>query len=523
MGLLTTVVRSVPPLRQMFFPAFGNSWGMLPGLPDEMDYRSLIGDGSGSNLVEAAVRWMKRSYVQAPLVLREYTAEDDDVGKLIRRHAMLEHLRWPTKNAFAGLPRGYFSGKTLAKGLIASYLVDGNATALKVRSEAGKHVQTWYCPHNWLEPMWSSEPDAPFISHYEYRPDGFGKAIQVRVQDVIHIRDGIDPKNTRKGCSGLKTLLRELYTDEKAARFSAAMLHNLGIPGVVISPEGEGEITEEQANEAKSAYKAKFGGDRIGEPLVMRGATKVHQFGFSPKDLDISSIRDVPEERLAAVFGIPAAVLGFGTGLHQVKVGATMNALRDEAWQNAMIPLLLTFAEELAVQLLPEFEQGEKLERLEVEYDLSRVPVMSEWWQGQADLWTTLSDASMAKRSEVRRRFGLPVTPEDDVYVIRGGPPAEDPRAKPKPKPNDEDPGEGEEGDEADSETDNEPTRPTDRQLPPREAKVAGYVAKGRTNKEIAHALGVTERTVERAISRAMSALGASSRAELASLVTARA
>ncbi|HZB47683.1 MAG TPA: helix-turn-helix transcriptional regulator, partial [Mycobacteriales bacterium] len=55
-----------------------------------------------------------------------------------------------------------------------------------------------------------------------------------------------------------------------------------------------------------------------------------------------------------------------------------------------------------------------------------------------------------------------------------------------------------------------------------REREVAGLVTEGRTNREIAAALFLSEKTVERHLSRIFAKLGVSSRAALAARVTAR-
>jgi DNA-binding NarL/FixJ family response regulator len=56
--------------------------------------------------------------------------------------------------------------------------------------------------------------------------------------------------------------------------------------------------------------------------------------------------------------------------------------------------------------------------------------------------------------------------------------------------------------------------------LSPREREVAELVAEGRTNREIAAKLVLSERTVESHLSRAFGKLGVSSRAAVAQVLT---
>lgn len=523
MGVISDIARALPgPLRTVLFPNQSSSWVM--GLRGEKDWRTVVGNGGGSSLVESAVQWLSKGYTQSPLILRRYESESDDIGTVIRRHPMLELLDMPT--TAPDLPQGHYDGDVLAKAMIASYVVEGDGYALKIRNEFGQLIQLWYSPPGWIDPMWDSD-GRKYIAYYNYRAGGIGDPRPVRVQDVWRIRDGIDPQDTRRGFSPIKKVLRELAVDEYASRFTAALMSNFGMPGVVISPEGAGSITEKQATDAKGAFMSKFGGDKVGEPLVMRGATKVQQFGFSPQDLDLSGLRDVPEERVSSVTNIPAAVLGFGTGMHQVKVGATLETLVDQAWQDAEIPLQRTFARSIRQQILPEFETDVAL--LEVRHDLSRVPVMQNYHKAQVETWTTLGMRGFARRSEVRRRFDLPVTPDDDVYIIQAGvttsadgtsaadngsTPPDGGDASTAPSAAAAAEAELLAQEEADAE-EATPSRGRRGELSAREQTIVAEVARGRPNKAIADSLRVSERTVERAVSAAMAKLGASSRNEL--------
>ena len=422
MGLVADTVRSLakaaPP-----FPGWGSgSWGSwggtwggrLPifrGMPGERDWSKLIGDGSASSIVEACVLWLCRNFPEAPPIVVDSGEAADGIPQIVRGHALPKKLRRPNP---------YYSGTLLLYGLITSFIVDGNGYLLKVRDRLDRVAELWWVPHFMLEPRWS--PDgSDYISYYDYRP--MGQYIQLAPRDVYHLRYGLDPENSRKGRSPLRTLFRELGVDEEASRFSASILHNLGVPGVVIAPDKESKgALDENAREAiKAKFKESFGGDRRGDPIVMSKPTSIVQFGFSPNDMDLGAIRDIPEERVTAVLGIPAAVVGFGTGLQTAKVGATMSELRDQAYENCIIPTQRLVADELSVQMLPDFATPAELERLEVAFDLSKVRVLQEAQGKLADRQSTLARAGIAKRSEARAAVGLPVRPEDDVFIPSPG------------------------------------------------------------------------------------------------------
>jgi HK97 family phage portal protein len=349
-----------------------------------------------------------------------WNVDEDEVRTKRRGHPVTQLLRFPTSSP--DNPGGFYSGTLLWMATIASWVLDGNAYWLKVRSAAGRVVQLWYVPHFMMEPRWPMD-GSMYISHYDYMING--RVEKVLPSEVIHFRNGLDPENPRKGRSPLSAVLREVYSDDEAARFTASLLKNLGIPGVILAPDVQAagsaqfKLSQEAADNIKTKFKETFGGDNRGEPMIMSGPTKVVTFGFSPKDLDLSVLRDIPEERITAAVGLPAAVVGLGAGLAQTKVGATMHELRDQAWQSNLIPTQRIFSEEIQTQLMPDFETD--LIVNEFGFDLSHVKVLQEDQMKLAERWARLVSAGIAKRKEARSAFELPSGPEDDVYLPQPG------------------------------------------------------------------------------------------------------
>ena len=54
----------------------------------------------------------------------------------------------------------------------------------------------------------------------------------------MHFRFGLDPENDRKGRSPLAGVLREVFTDDEAANYTASLLRNMGVPGIIVSRRG---------------------------------------------------------------------------------------------------------------------------------------------------------------------------------------------------------------------------------------------------------------------------------------------
>src|SRR5436190_1968414 len=251
-----------------------------------------------------------------------------------------------------------------------------------------------------------------FIDHYEYTTNV--EVVSVPVSEVVHFRNGLDPRNPRLGMSDLHSVLREVFSDDEASNFAASILRNMGVPGVIISPKN-GTVTAEDAKAAEQVFMQRFGGDRRGQALAMRAATEVHQFAWSPAQLELSSIRDVSEERVCAILGTPAAVVGFGSGLQQTKVGATMRELVQLAWISCIGPMQHAMALDIANQLLPDFEP--KPDEYTTFFDEAQVQALQENEAERARRLNVGVVGGWVKVSEARRAFRLPVAPEDEVYL----------------------------------------------------------------------------------------------------------
>jgi len=378
-----------------------NWWSVL--LPrTRFDYAKEVGDPSHSNIVVASVNWIARTFPEAPVAVIEESA--DGSRQRIPGHEMTRLLETPNL---------FYSGVLLWKATAADCEYTGNSYWLKVRSRAGNVVQLWWAPSFLMEPKWPDD-GLTFISHYEYRPDPLKDPVIIAEQDVVHFRDDIDPSNLRKGRSQLSCLMREIFTDEEAANLTASLMRNMGIPGVVLAPKGPGAAPDETAAEKiKDDFTSKFGGDRRGEPMIMTAPTDITTLSFSPEQLDLKALRRIPEERVSAVIGVPAVVVGLGAGLDR-STFTNFSEAREAAYEGKIIPTQKLRAADLKRQLLPDFD---KRPNLDVEFDLRNVRVL----QPDMDLLFTRMNTAVlggwAMVSDGRRAVGLPVGPEHDVFL----------------------------------------------------------------------------------------------------------
>jgi HK97 family phage portal protein len=376
---------------------FVHHWG------SRHDYSGEVGDGTGSSTVMAPVLWTATTFPEAPPCL--WQKLDTGQEEPVRDHEMLRLLERPNP---------FYTGPILWMATIADYKVNGNGYWIKEWNRAGtRPVRLWFTPSWMIEPRGSETDTSVFVEHYEYTVDG--ELFKLDPRDVVHFRFGLDPVNPRKGFSPLKTVLREVYTDDEAARFTASLLRNMGVPGLIISPDTDSPITESEATEAKRYFNEQFSGDKRGEPIVMTGRTKLEQFGFSPEQLLLRELRRIPEERVTAVLGVPAIVAGLGAGLDR-STFTNMAEAREAAYESGIIPTQRIIAEDIRFQLLPDFEADVHPWRFG--FDLSKVRVLQEDLYRQAQRNDLAYRGGWATRGEARRPMGLPVNAGDDVYQV---------------------------------------------------------------------------------------------------------
>lgn len=371
----------------------------------KFDYRKEVGSGIDSSVVTAPVQWIQRAFPEARL--RVMRPGGDGTRKEVEGHPLPLLIR---------RPNGFYGGSVLWSATVFSYIVAGNAYWLKVRNGAGRVVELWYTPHWTISPMWPAD-GSEFISRYEYKPGGGIVPIPVDPEDVVHFRHGLDPRNPRLGLSPLHGVIREIFTDLEASNFVASLLRNMGVPGVVISPDGGITASADDVNAVKTWFQEAFGGDRRGAPLVMGSATKISQYGFNPQQMDLSVARDVAEERVCASIGIPAAVVGFGAGLQTAKVGATMGELRKLAWTNGIMPMQRDLAATLDGSLLPDFLAAGSAAEDESEFDADGVIALASDFLLRAQAWDIPVRGGWAMVAEGREALGLDVDDSHRIYL----------------------------------------------------------------------------------------------------------
>jgi len=376
------------------------------------DYTRKAGNPLHSSLVMAPLAWLMRNGQQAvPRIRRRGEGDALDTihpGDKANPGAarLLEVL---------DAPNDHYDGATLIAATIADLALNDNAYWLKIRNRLDGVVQLWWAPDAFMEPR-RREDSGNFIDYYAYTVGG--AEMQVAVEDVVHFRDGMDPENPMKGMPKMRAVLREVFTDNEAAAYTANMLKNMGVPGLIISPEsvnGFADPIAEDIDELKQEIEQLTTGANRGRALVLKRPTRVDTIGFDPSKMNARDMRRVPEERMSGVIGVPAIVSSFGAGLDR-STFANMGEAREAAAEEGLVPKWQLMARTIRHQLLPDFE-GDAAREMLVDFDTSEVRVMREDEDKKVDRAVKLVQAGVAEVAEGRAAAGLPVDDSHRVFL----------------------------------------------------------------------------------------------------------
>ena len=369
MGLIKQLV----PLQVKFTPATDLNWTRIETLihgPGASEISSAPREGDVNTAVFSCLFALSLSYVEPPL--RVWKMGADGKQTWFQDHPLQRLLDHPTPNGEL-TPRELWFWTQWAKH------TDGNAYWRKYRAGdpvTGNVVQIWPVSPALMGPVTELDQDGKptaWISYYRQQvgPQTFER---VPVENVVHFRLGLDDRDMRKGLATLKRLARSISTDDEANQFTNSLLKNYAVPGLVVIPAANVTIDRDNAERIKTEFRRKFSGENRGEVAVISRDSKLQQFGFSPKDMDMGTLHRIPEERIAGAIGVPPIIAGLGVGLDR-STYSNFREAREMFTEQKLVPNWSWDSEKINVSLKPDFASRESVF---CAFDLAKVRVLQE-------------------------------------------------------------------------------------------------------------------------------------------------
>lgn len=245
-----------------------------------------------------------------------------------------------------------WSASEFKHAMIEGMICSGNAYALFEHAKSMKVLDWRYTRPPFLGQNYYEYTDPLTMKRHEFEPS-----------QVIHLR-------WRRGPDGVMgigplagTAAAEMMGDITAMQYTIALLRNMGVPGIVLSPLFESsDISPAEAASMSQALNNTTGRGGQGNAVVLSKPFRIDEMSGVSGIADTRRLRWVPEERICAACKIYAALLGIGTGSEQTRVGATMESLVRLWWEKGVLPMMGHLSEQLGKQLLWRFMDQRRYE-----------------------------------------------------------------------------------------------------------------------------------------------------------------
>lgn len=300
-------------------------------------------------------------------------------------------------------PNPYYDGSQLDELIVWGLITDGNAYLLW--DEAARRL--WWLDPRKVEPK-SDDPNVP-LTRYEYRPGG--EAVSIAPERMIHLRRGCDPGNPAKGSSPVRNLGSDLQLEKACAEFGAAVVGNMGVPSVAISPkQGEAVLpTPEQNRELKLRWQSETAGRNKGNVVVLPFPVDIERLMLSPDDLSVGGLMGQTVSRICAAIGVDPMCLGLPS---ESKTYSNYEQALEALVRQVVTPLQETVARQLTDQLVRRILRDD---RTELVWDRSGVYVLQDDEAAKRDSAARLYQSGVATLNEARALIGLPPVRGGDV------------------------------------------------------------------------------------------------------------
>lgn len=370
-------------------------WGRWFNSGSSYDWSKYTGLVWENCVVWLALEFIKRNWAEAPLQIQEFDGKSWVPSKDQTLATALDN------------PNDWYDGNTLFQATVLSHFSAGNAYWLNLRRNNGLPAPflMW---HHLVSP---NTNEGPWITDYLYRPPG---AVQVSFDPsvVVHFRNGLAVQDQRVGTAPLAACYRSVASDNLGEIFDGALLHKMGVPGLIIS----GDLTDDQNKALKAKIDEKFTVDGAGSTLTAGKELSVTAIKATPRDMMLGDMRKLPVGRVCGAFGLDPGVLSLPSDTS--KHHANFDAMLKAAWTQCLRPLKNDFG-----RTLTHFYRmtGDLKPNQRIGWDFSQVSELQPDRTESATVATTLYQGGVAKLNEARGLVGLEEVQDGDSFYDPGG------------------------------------------------------------------------------------------------------
>lgn len=322
-------------------------------------------DIDNNTIIQACVRWASRNFPEPSIAVERITSTGwkpvpDHAGTLLMQKPLSRVANTKNKSSY----------RLMMAGVMMSLMLDGNAYIQKLRNASGKIIGLRYLSHLNVEPE-SMPGDMSQLACY--RAEIGNTILRVDPDDMIHIMDGVDPRNELKACSPLKSAMRLVLSDNEIAVYTWAILKRPH-PSMIISPKQDVSIDDDALSDLLASIEEQTANEKSGGVMALNVPMDVNPTTISPEDMALDKIANLPEERITAIFGIASIVVGLGSGL-QRSTFSNFKEARKAATEDFLVPHWRLIESAFDEQLVPEFESSSSYR---IRFDLGEVKALQD-------------------------------------------------------------------------------------------------------------------------------------------------
>ncbi|WAB09115.1 portal protein [Arthrobacter phage Eesa] len=387
-------------LRTLNTNGFGGVRGAVTLADDYSPDYAAIWRGHGS--VRTVVDFLGRNI--ASLGLHLFRRKSDNDRERVTDHPLARVLNRPNGESRV-------TGSTfyrLMDGTVRDLAIYDRAYWLKLKGVGGGMMLVRL-------PPWSVTPkNATWFGPEFFELHGSTGVKKIPAEQIVNFR-GYAPEGDLAGTSPLESLRRVLAEEYEAGRMREQTLRNgARASGYLERPAvqaGQQAWSKEARERFRASWRAQYsgGGPEAGGTPILEDGMKFVPASHSARDLQYVEVRKLAREEVAAAYFIPPTMVG-------VMDSATFSNIKEQhkhLYQDTLGPWLSMIAEELMLQLLPEFGDTAGLY---LEFNLEEK--MRGSFEEQAAQLQAATGGPWMTRNEARAMRNLPAIEGGDELIV---------------------------------------------------------------------------------------------------------
>ncbi|MDE1946203.1 MAG: phage portal protein, partial [Patescibacteria group bacterium] len=261
--------------------------------------------------------------------------------------------------------------------------IGSDAYQYKIRDNYFQTIQLYPYHSSQIQPI---QGEKNWIECYRYN-NGAGYIIDLDVSDVLRFRwNSVDFNRPYKSIGPLVAGANEVDIDNDRAMMAKALLANGAVPAFFLELSENATIrdangnprppTQGQLDRLGERMQERFGTKNRGKGAIVPNGTKLHRFGFSPREMVTNDFVTIPETRLASLMGVPIQMTSLYSA-KDAKTYANYSESKKSLYEDTMLPRWHSFGRVYTHGFKDELFKGDKRKYI-VKYDHSEVPALQD-------------------------------------------------------------------------------------------------------------------------------------------------